>query len=80
MINRLIGVCMCSTTTSTGYLSLISLSGEVRSNIKVHGATELGIGSSEVVRDCCVVEVEEGGKKSWEVVSVGYDRRVRISR
>ncbi len=77
------------TTTPTGFLKLISLNGEVRSNIKVHGASELGIASSEVVRDCCVVvlddddEKEEEGvqvKKRWEVVSVGYDRRVRISR
>ncbi|ORY33390.1 WD40-repeat-containing domain protein [Naematelia encephala] len=62
------------TTTPNGYLHLITVTGETRSSIKIHGA-EYGA-TSEVVRDCSVATVEGG----WEVVSVGYDRRVRISR
>ncbi|OCF61437.1 hypothetical protein L486_01085 [Kwoniella mangroviensis CBS 10435] len=65
------------TTTPNGYLNLISLSGENRSSVKIHGAVNLGQASSEVVRDCKVVKTGEG---DWEVVSVGYDRQVRISR
>ena len=49
----------------------------MRSSVKIHGAGQLGQGSSEVVRDCRVAPLDHGG---WEVVSVGYDRRVRISR
>jgi hypothetical protein len=49
-----------------------------RNTVKIHGALDLGQASSEVVRDCCVVQQEDGSE--WEVVSVGYDRRVRISR
>jgi hypothetical protein len=66
-----------STTTPTGHLKLIAMAG-TRNTVKIHGATDLGQASSEVVRDCCVVQHEEGG--DWEVVSVGYDRRIRISR
>lgn len=66
----------CSTTSPTGHLNLISLTEGTRSSVKIHGATDLGQASSEVVRDCKVVQ--EGD--DWEVVSVGYDRRVRISR
>ncbi|WVW86312.1 hypothetical protein I302_108354 [Kwoniella bestiolae CBS 10118] len=65
------------TTTPNGYLNLISLSGENRSSVKIHGAVNLGQASSEVVRDCTVVSTEDG---DWEAVSVGYDRQVRISR
>jgi len=65
------------TTTPNGYLVLVALSGETRSSVKIHGALNLGQASSEVVRDCTVVGNEDG---EWEVVSVGYDRRVRISR
>ncbi|WWC91850.1 uncharacterized protein L201_006797 [Kwoniella dendrophila CBS 6074] len=65
------------TTTPNGYLNLISMSGENRSSVKIHGAVNLGQASSEVVRDCTVVTTERG---DWEVVSVGYDRQVRISR
>jgi hypothetical protein len=67
-----------SVTTSNGYLNLVSLSGEVRSSLKVHGLPNptLGQASSEVVRDVCVVPSEDGG---WEAVSVGYDRMIRIS-
>ncbi len=64
------------TTTPNGYLNLIAITGETRSSVKIHGAWDIGQASSEVVRDCCVVS--EDGR--WEVVSVGYDRRVRISR
>lgn len=68
-----------SVTTSNGYLNLVSLSGEVRSSLKVHGLPNptLGQASSEVVRDVCVVPSEDGG---WETVSVGYDRMIRISQ
>ncbi|WWC64743.1 uncharacterized protein I303_107354 [Kwoniella dejecticola CBS 10117] len=65
------------TTTPNGYLNLIALSGETRSSVKVHGAVNLGQASSEVVRDCVTVPTEDG---DWEVISVGYDRQVRISR
>ncbi|KAK8853340.1 hypothetical protein IAR55_004044 [Kwoniella newhampshirensis] len=65
------------TTTPNGYLNLIAISGETRSSVKVHGAQDLGQASSEVVRDCHVVSTNKG---DWEVVSVGYDRQVRISR
>lgn len=64
------------TTTANGYLNLIALSGETRSSVKIHGVTDSGQASSEVVRDCCIVTTE----RDWQVVSVGYDRRVRISR
>ncbi|WWC72153.1 uncharacterized protein I206_106113 [Kwoniella pini CBS 10737] len=65
------------TTTPNGYLNLIALNGENRSSVKIHGAINLGQASSEVVRDCVVVYAEDG---DWEVISVGYDRQVRISR
>ncbi|WWD19769.1 hypothetical protein CI109_104233 [Kwoniella shandongensis] len=65
------------TTTPNGYLNLISLSGETRSSVKIHGAQDLGQASSEVVRDCYVVSTDDG---DWEVLSVGYDRQIRISR
>ena len=65
-----------STTTANGYLNLISMNGQVRSELKVHGAVDLGQVSSEIVRDCCVT----GDATGWEVVSVGYDRQIRFSR
>jgi len=65
-----------STTTTTGHLKLISVSEGTRSTVKIHGAMELGQASSDVVRDCCVVQQGD----DWEIVSVGFDRRVRISR
>ncbi|WRT70093.1 uncharacterized protein IL334_007087 [Kwoniella shivajii] len=65
------------TTTPNGYLNLIALSGENRSSVKIHGATDLGQASSEVVRDCVIILTENG---DWEAISVGYDRQVRISR
>jgi len=61
-----------STTTPYGYLKLVTLQGEVRSSIKVHGVNDIGQASSEIVRDCCII--------GEDVISVGYDRRVRISR
>ena len=64
------------TTTANGYINLVSMNGQVRSELKVHGAVNLGVASSEIVRDCCVVEDATG----WEVVSVGYDRQIRFSR
>lgn len=66
------------TTTPTGHLNLISITEGTRNTAKIHGTTDIGQASSEVVRDCCVVKDEQGD--GWEVVSVGYDRRVRISR
>jgi hypothetical protein len=70
------------TTTPNGHLNLIALSGETRSSVKIHGAVNHGQGSSEVVRDCAVVSLDDNDKREgdWEVVSVGYDRLVRISR
>ncbi|WVQ94844.1 hypothetical protein IAU59_001927 [Kwoniella sp. CBS 9459] len=82
------------TTTPNGYLNLLTLAGETRSSVKIHGASHLGQASSEVVRDCVVVPVpvtpnpiSDGFEdrasvtgRAWEVVSVGYDRQVRISR
>jgi hypothetical protein len=65
-----------STTTANGYLNLVSMNGQVRSELKVHGARDMGLASSEIVRDCCVVQDTTG----WEVVSVGYDRQIRFSR
>lgn len=69
MRGRLTGT---STTTPYGFLKLVTLKGEVRSNIKVHGASDLGQASSEIVRDCCV--------RDNEVISVGYDKKIRISK
>jgi hypothetical protein len=63
-----------SVTSSNGYLHLLTLNGEVRSSLKAHGAA--GSGASEVVRDVCIVP--DGDE--WEVVSVGYDRQIKISR
>ncbi|WVF67245.1 hypothetical protein IAT40_001993 [Kwoniella sp. CBS 6097] len=70
------------TTTPNGYLNLLTLAGETRSSVKIHGASNLGQASSEVVRDCVVVPTSRIDQESpgWEVVSVGYDRQVRISR
>ncbi|OCF34194.1 hypothetical protein I316_04144 [Kwoniella heveanensis BCC8398] len=80
------------TTTPNGYLNLLTLAGETRSSVKIHGASNLGQASSDVVRDCVVVPVSgpassdedmQGGadvSTGWEVISVGYDRQVRISR
>ncbi|WVR09573.1 hypothetical protein IAU60_006642 [Kwoniella sp. DSM 27419] len=65
------------TTTPNGYLNLIAITGETRSSVKIHGAQNLGQASSEVVRDCTVVPTSDRG---WEVISVGYDRQIRISR
>ena len=61
------------TTSPNGYLHLISLSGEVRSSVKIHGTSD----SSSIVRDCKVVPTPEG---DWKVISVNYDQQVRISR
>lgn len=61
-----------STTTPYGSLKLVTLQGEVRSSIKVHGVNDIDQASSEIVRDCCII--------GEDVISVGYDRRVRISR
>ncbi|KAK4689595.1 hypothetical protein P7C73_g497, partial [Tremellales sp. Uapishka_1] len=66
------------TSTPTGHLKLLTLEGEIRSDLKVHGVSDLGVASSEVIRDCCVVRT--GSDEGWEVVSVGYDKKVRISR
>jgi len=57
-------------------MKLISIGDGTRNTVKIHGAIDLGQASSEVVRDCAVVKQGD----DWEVVSVGYDRRVRISR
>lgn len=64
-------------TTPNGYLNLTAISGENRSSVKVHGATNIGQASSEVVRDVIVVPTGHG---DWEVYSVGYDRRIRVTR
>ncbi|OXG77673.1 hypothetical protein C349_05210 [Cryptococcus neoformans var. grubii Br795] len=64
------------TTTPNGFLSLIALNGEIRSSVKVHGTSNSGQAISEVVRDCCIIPGEAGG---WEVISIGYDRSIRIS-
>lgn len=65
-------------TSPNGLLHLISLSGEIRTSLKVHGVEhgQLGVASSDIVRDVAIVEPETG---KWEVVSVGYDRIIRIS-
>lgn len=66
----------CRTTTHNGFLSLIALNGEIRSSVKVHGTSNSGKAVSEVVRDCCIIPGEAGG---WEVISIGYDRSIRIT-
>lgn len=65
------------TTTPTGHLHLLSLGGEKRATLKAHGSRGAGTGTTDVVRDLDVSPTEDGG---YEVVSVGYDRRVQISR
>lgn len=64
------------TTTPNGYINLTMVTGENRSNVKVHGANDIGQASSEVVRDVTVVATEEA---DWEIYSVGYDRRIRVT-
>ncbi|KAL1405114.1 hypothetical protein Q8F55_008737 [Vanrija albida] len=64
------------TTTPTGHLHLLSLSGEKRATLKAHGSRGAGTGTTDVVRDVAVTPTDDG----YEVVSVGYDRRVQISR
>ncbi|TXT04344.1 hypothetical protein VHUM_04111 [Vanrija humicola] len=65
------------TTTPTGHLHLLSLGGEKRATLKAHGSRGAGTGTTDVVRDLDVSPTADGG---YEVVSVGYDRRVQISR
>lgn len=63
------------TSNARGEITLLSLQGEVRSKLKVHAARAGVVGTSDVVRDIAVVELEGG----WEVVSVGYDRTVKMT-
>jgi hypothetical protein len=50
------------------------MTGELRSSLKVHGGPD---GSNAIIRDCAVADLGDG---RWEVVSVGYDRKVQITR
>jgi hypothetical protein len=68
------------TTNANGELTLLSLQGEVRSKLKVHAARAGVAGTSDVVRDLAVVPLGEGEEGGWEVVSVGYDRTVKMTR
>lgn len=54
------------------------MTGEVRSSLRVHGLEvgSMGAATSAIIRDCIVADLGEG---KWEVVSVGYDRVIRIS-
>jgi hypothetical protein len=67
------------TTSPNGLLHLLSISGEIRTSLRVHGLSveAVGAATSGIIRDCAVVDL---GDSEWEVVSVGYDRVVRISR
>lgn len=77
------------TTNANGQLTLLSLQGQVKSKLKVHAARSGVAGTSDVVRDLAIVELGEveregDGKgeeaeKGWEVVSVGYDRTVKLT-
>ncbi|BEJ15184.1 hypothetical protein CspHIS471_0409510 [Cutaneotrichosporon sp. HIS471] len=64
------------TTSASGELTLLTLQGEVRSKLKAHAAREGVAGTSDVVRDVAVAALGEGG---WEVVSVGYDRTIKMT-
>ncbi|GMK56777.1 hypothetical protein CspeluHIS016_0306170 [Cutaneotrichosporon spelunceum] len=64
------------TTSASGELTLLSLQGEVRSKLKVHGARPGVAGTSDVVRDLALNDLGEGG---WEIVSVGYDRTIKLT-
>ncbi|WVO16717.1 hypothetical protein L204_104398 [Cryptococcus depauperatus] len=66
-------------TSPDGYLHLIALNGENRANVRVHGVDDLRPSSSQVIRDCCVVTGNES-EGSCEIISVGYDKCIRISK
>lgn len=67
------------TTNANGELTLLSLQGELRSKLQVHAARVGVAGTSDVVRDVVVVPLGEGQEGGWEVVSVGYDRTVKMT-
>lgn len=64
------------TTSCKGEITVMSLKGEVGCRLLVHAAVEGMSGTSGVIRD---IDVREGeGEGLWQVVSVGYDRTVRV--
>lgn len=68
-----------STTTTTGYLNLIDLTGAVKSKFRAHGGTKDGTELSGIVRDVAMLG-SAGGPDGWRAVSVGYDGRIQISK
>jgi hypothetical protein len=70
---------MYRTTTTSGNLNLIDLTGQVRSRLKVHGGMSNGQEASGVVRDVAVTGQADDAD-SWRFVSVGYDGKVQVSK
>ena len=66
------------TTTTSGHLNLIDLTGSIKSKFRAHGGTSNGTELSGIVRDVAMLGSADR-PDSWRAVSVGYDGRIQIS-